>query len=41
MHEDLIWWYPSATTESGLVAGLICFYNEKVDIYVDGVKERR
>ncbi len=29
------------TAESAPIAGLICFYNEKVDIYIDGVKEEK
>lgn len=37
--EDAIWWYKHPTQESLPIAGLFCFYNEKVDIWVDGVKE--
>lgn len=33
---DLAWSYPTPIPESQKVAGLICFYNEKVDIVVDG-----
>lgn len=40
-HKDLIWWYKYPTAESALIAGHICFYNEKVDIYIDGEKEDR
>ncbi len=36
-HEDLAWSYPTPLPESLGVAGLVCFYNEKVDLEVDGV----
>ena len=36
-HEDLAWGYRAPFPESEAVAGLICFYNEKVDIELDGV----
>jgi len=36
LHEDVIWFYKCPTLESGAIAGLVCFYNEKVDIEVDG-----
>lgn len=39
-HQDLIWWYPYITNESALIANMVCFYNEKVDLWVDGVKEQ-
>lgn len=38
-HKDLIWWYRHPTAESAPIAGHLCFYNEKVDIYIDGVQE--
>jgi len=37
---DAVWYYKYPTAESALVAGRLCFYNEKVDVFVDGVKER-
>ncbi|KAH7399805.1 hypothetical protein BKA64DRAFT_670436 [Cadophora sp. MPI-SDFR-AT-0126] len=40
-HKDLVWWYEYPITESAAVQGLVCFYNEKVDIYVDGVLEKK
>jgi uncharacterized protein (DUF427 family) len=40
-YDDLAWWYPLATRESEAIAGLISFYNEKVDMYVDGELETR
>ncbi|GAA4237604.1 DUF427 domain-containing protein [Actinomadura meridiana] len=41
VHEDLAWSYPAPLDESRKVAGLICFYSEKVDIFVDGVQQPR
>ncbi len=35
-HADLAWGYRTPLPESEGVAGLVCFYNEKVDIEVDG-----
>ena len=40
-HENVVWWYPFAAEESQRVAGLLSFYNEKLDIYVDGELEER
>lgn len=36
---DIAWWYRYPTQESIAIAGLVCFYNEKVDVYIDGVLE--
>lgn len=35
-HKDLVWGYRTPVPESQKIAGLACFYNEKVDIYLDG-----
>lgn len=35
-HPDLAWGYEFPLPESAGVAGLVCFYNEKVDIEIDG-----
>ncbi|MGW6120050.1 DUF427 domain-containing protein [Nocardia sp. NPDC055165] len=40
-HADLVWIYRTPLPESQKVAGLACFYNEKVDIYLDGVRQDR
>ncbi|MGH3492746.1 MAG: DUF427 domain-containing protein [Sciscionella sp.] len=40
-HADLAWWYRSPAAESQRIAGLVCFYNERVDITVDGVRQPR
>lgn len=36
VHEDVVWSYPFPTRESAPIAGLVCFYNERVDLVVDG-----
>lgn len=38
-YRDVVWYYRYPTSESALIAGYMCFYNEKVDLWVDGVKE--
>jgi uncharacterized protein (DUF427 family) len=37
VHDDLAWSYPTPLPESERIAGLISFYSDKVDLYVDGV----
>ncbi|KAH8673349.1 hypothetical protein BX600DRAFT_204119 [Xylariales sp. PMI_506] len=34
--KDLVWYYRTPTLESAQIAGALCFYNEKVDIELDG-----
>jgi uncharacterized protein (DUF427 family) len=41
VHEDVVWIYRSPFAESQKIAGLACFYNEKVDISLDGVPQDR
>lgn len=41
IHEDVVWGYDTPLPESQKVAGLVAFYNEKLDIYVDEVLEDR
>jgi uncharacterized protein (DUF427 family) len=41
VHEDLAWSYPTPLPESQKIAGLVAFYNEKTEIYVDGVIQER
>jgi uncharacterized protein (DUF427 family) len=38
---DLVWIYRAPLPESQKVAGLACFYNEKVDLYLDGELQDR
>jgi uncharacterized protein (DUF427 family) len=37
VHDDVVWYYPAPLLESIRIAGFVCFYDEKVDVYVDGV----
>ena len=41
LHPDVVWSYPDPVPECPRIAGLICFFNEKVDLTVDGVPEER
>jgi uncharacterized protein (DUF427 family) len=41
VREDVVWIYRSPFAESQKIAGLACFYNEKVDISLDGVPQDR
>jgi uncharacterized protein (DUF427 family) len=41
VHDDLAWSYRTPLPESQKIAGLIAFYNEKVNIYVDGELQER
>ncbi|BDX30635.1 hypothetical protein TUM20985_11820 [Mycobacterium antarcticum] len=38
VHEDLAWTYQYPLAPVAAIAGLIAFYNEKVDIFVDGLE---
>ena len=37
--QDVVWSYPRPIPECSKIENLLSFYNEKVDIYVDGEKE--
>ena len=41
VHEDVVWIYRAPLPESQKITGLACFYNEKVDIIVDGEPQER
>jgi uncharacterized protein (DUF427 family) len=41
IHPDLAWSYRTPIPESQKIAGLIAFYNERVDLVVDGVRQER
>jgi uncharacterized protein (DUF427 family) len=40
-HGELAWWYRHPARESAPIAGLVAFYDEKVDVEVDGVAQER
>jgi uncharacterized protein (DUF427 family) len=39
--EDLIWCYPQPIPEAAKIGGLLAFFNEKVDLEVDGEIQQR
>jgi uncharacterized protein (DUF427 family) len=39
--ENIVWSYPEPIAECPGIKDLLCFYNERVDIYVDGELEER
>ena len=41
LYKDLVWYYPDPIPECPKIEGLLCFYNEKVDLIVDGVLQER
>jgi uncharacterized protein (DUF427 family) len=41
MHKDIVWGYDRPLPESQKIMGLVSFYNEKVDIYIDEVLQER
>ena len=41
VYPDLVWVYRQTLPESQKIVGLACFYNEKVDLYVDGALQDR
>jgi uncharacterized protein (DUF427 family) len=40
-YRDFVWGYPRPIPEIPKIENLLCFYNEKVDLYVDGAKQER
>ena len=41
MLKDIVWYYSTPKPEVAAVAGMCCFYNEHVDVWLDGVKLER
>jgi len=41
LHRDLAWSYDAPFRESAPIAGLVAFYDEKVDVFVDGERQPR
>jgi uncharacterized protein (DUF427 family) len=41
LHENIAWCYPTPLPESQKIAGLLAFYNEKVDLFVSGELQER
>ena len=40
-HADVVWYYPEPLRDAERVRDRLCFFNEKVDLYVDGELEER
>ena len=40
-YADIVWSYQAPLREAAGAAGLLCFYNEKVDVTVDGQRQAR
>jgi uncharacterized protein (DUF427 family) len=41
VHENLVWSYESPIPDADGITGLMCFFNERVDVVVDGEKQPR
>ncbi len=41
LHRDVAWTYPAPVVECPRIAGLVAFFNERVDLVVDGVRQER
>jgi len=41
LHQDVAWIYRTPLPESQKIAGLAAFYDEKVDVFIDGEPQRR
>lgn len=41
LHDDLAWTYDYPTRQLATIAGLVAFYDEKVDTFVDGAPRER
>jgi uncharacterized protein (DUF427 family) len=41
VYRNIVWSYPEPIPECPKIKGLLCFYNEKVDLYVDGELQPR
>lgn len=39
--KNIVWYYRSPIVECATLVGLVCFYNEKCDIWIDGEKQER
>lgn len=41
LHADVAWSYPETIPECPRIAGLVAFLNERVDLTIDGVRQKR
>ena len=40
-HDDIAWSYRTPLPESQAIAGMVCFYDERVDLEIDGERQER
>lgn len=40
VHDDLVWSYETPIPQAEGIAGLMCFYNERVEMTIDGERQR-
>ncbi|KAF5326684.1 hypothetical protein D9619_003962 [Psilocybe cf. subviscida] len=38
---DVVWWYPTTVVEASALRGFVAFYDEKLDVWIDGEKQER
>lgn len=41
VHQDLAWTYPDPVQECPRIKDLVCFFNERVDLVIDGERQER
>lgn len=41
LEQDLVWTYPEPRHEAQRIAGYLCFFNERVDLEIDGERQER
>jgi uncharacterized protein (DUF427 family) len=41
VHDNIVWTYETPIPDAEGIAGLLCFYNERVDLTVDGQPQAR
>jgi uncharacterized protein (DUF427 family) len=41
VHDDVVWSYDTPIPDAEGVAGLMCFYDERVDLSIDGAPQTR
>lgn len=39
--KDIVWWYRTPLNDCLDIKGFVAFYDEKVDVWVDGEKQER
>jgi uncharacterized protein (DUF427 family) len=40
VHDDLVWSYETPIPDAAGIAGLMCFYNERVELTIDGERKQ-